>query len=44
MVYYKYWDNGQWNLGRMNILKAIICKLTLGDEFYFVPRKNIVYK
>ncbi len=41
MVYYKYWEDGQWHLGRMNIFKAIICKMVMKDKFRFVPRSQI---
>lgn len=43
MVFYKYWENGRWNLGKMNIFKALICKLYMGDNFHFVPRSRIKY-
>ena len=41
MVYYKYWENGRWNLGRMNVFKAIICKWFMGEDFHFVSKKNV---
>ena len=47
-VFYKIWDSEQseWRLGRMNVFKAIICKLSADPDmcFTFVSRKNIFFE
>lgn len=41
MIYYEFFEDGEWHLGRMNIIKALICKSVLKDNFHFVPRSKI---